>query len=232
MPESTPDKDQHDTIESPYRISWRRVLKIILPIFVLFFAIAYWFVGIYTPSKIEAPNTVPTPDFQESTSSAKPATGSAQKDESKEWSIFKNKKFPYQVKYPKGWHSSDAYCSGEDRSNSVLIDRSAEKIICDSSTNGLQVGEFSISTGPVHENFPNVIPECKATQQNIEVASVQAVKYYGPEKPCVYPYTLKGKTFIFFNYKDVGYKIEFVNKDSEGNYDTIYDQILSTFKLI
>ena len=80
MPESTPEKEQHDTIESPYRISWRRLLKIILPIFVLFFAIAYWFVGIYTPSKITESTPIPTPDFQESTLSAKPTTSSAEKD--------------------------------------------------------------------------------------------------------------------------------------------------------
>lgn len=72
MPESTPDKDQHDTIESPYRISWGRLLKIVTPVFILFLAIAYWFVGIYTPSKIVAPSTTTTPDLQQATPSAKP----------------------------------------------------------------------------------------------------------------------------------------------------------------
>ena len=47
--------------------------------------------GIYTPSKIEAPTTVPTPDFQESTPSAKPATNSAQKDETTNWSTLASK---------------------------------------------------------------------------------------------------------------------------------------------
>ena len=100
MPESTPEKEQHDTIESPYRISWRRLLKIILPIFVLFFAIAYWFVGIYTPSKILAPTTIPTPDFQESTLSAKPATGSAQQNETADWKTYNNTELGVSLKLP------------------------------------------------------------------------------------------------------------------------------------
>ena len=114
MPESTPEKEQHDTIESPYRISWRRLLKIILPIFVLFFAIAYWFVGIYTPSKVVAPTTIQIPDIQESTSSAKPATVSAKITRTADFTTFEDKKLGITFNYPSDWviilPNSDSGC--------------------------------------------------------------------------------------------------------------------------
>jgi len=133
MPESTPDKDQHDTIESPYRISWRRLLKIIIPIFVLFFAIAYWFVGIYTPSKIEAPTTVPTPDFQEATPSAKTATGSAQKDKIEGWKRYSNDKIGFSLKYPTSWVANT-----ECEETVVFFAPTQETLgICNSGTSGL-----------------------------------------------------------------------------------------------
>jgi len=107
MPESTPDKDQHNTIESPYRISWRRLLKIITPIFVLFLIIAFWFVGVYTPSKVVAPATIPIPETQESTPSAKPTTESAQKDETADWVTFQNEKMGISMKYPSDLEITD-----------------------------------------------------------------------------------------------------------------------------
>lgn len=46
----------HETIESPYRISWSRVGKFVLPPLILVLATSIWFVHFYIPSKIDPQN--------------------------------------------------------------------------------------------------------------------------------------------------------------------------------
>ncbi|MEX0616829.1 MAG: hypothetical protein WD231_03410 [Candidatus Woykebacteria bacterium] len=89
-------------VESPYRISWKRIGKFVIPILLLALAFAIWFMYFYIPPKLEPtdPQT-PTPDFEQATESAKPATGSAKKDETAGWEIIVSKKQGFSFKYPK-----------------------------------------------------------------------------------------------------------------------------------
>jgi len=46
----------HETIESPYRISWVRLGKFVLPPLILILAVAIWFVYFYIPANIDSQN--------------------------------------------------------------------------------------------------------------------------------------------------------------------------------
>ncbi len=69
MPTSTPADNIHETIESPYRISWVRVGKYVFPLLILVLIIASWFVYVYIPSNLEQ-DPVLIPDAKTATSSA------------------------------------------------------------------------------------------------------------------------------------------------------------------
>lgn len=60
-----------ETIESPYRISWARMGKFVLPPLILILATSIWFVYFYIPSKIDLQNqNTFTPETKVATSSA------------------------------------------------------------------------------------------------------------------------------------------------------------------
>ena len=46
----------HETIESPYRISWTRLGKFVIPPLLLILAVSFWFVYFYIPSNIDSQN--------------------------------------------------------------------------------------------------------------------------------------------------------------------------------
>ena len=61
----------HETIESPYRISWTRVCKYVLPPLILILGTFIWFVYFYIPSKIDLQNqNTFIPETKVATSSA------------------------------------------------------------------------------------------------------------------------------------------------------------------
>ena len=80
MPGPTVEEIHHETIESPYRLSWKRVGKVIIPLLLIVLAISYWFLYMYIPNKIALPDK-PTmiPTIKVATPSAKKATPSSKK---------------------------------------------------------------------------------------------------------------------------------------------------------
>ncbi len=79
MPQKGINEPIHEIIESPYRISWTRVGKIILPPLLLVLILSYWFVYIHIPSLIEpSKEPIKIPDIKTASPSAKPATPSTQ----------------------------------------------------------------------------------------------------------------------------------------------------------
>ena len=234
MPESTPEKEQHDTIESPYRISWRRLLKIILPIFVLFFAIAYWFVGIYTPSKIEAPTTIPTPDFQEATQSAKPTTSSAQKDETADWTEYTYNKFKISFKHPNGWYLK------ESEPSTLIVSQKKDLTLQDNPSISIGKANFykgryedaikykvstsvnSISgSGDEIIRFPNVV-----------VDSESAIVLYEPGKPL--PSNPSFRKTVYIKKGDSYYQL-WISGDTKQELEKqekIFNLLIPTFKFL
>lgn len=93
MPGATVEDIQHETIESPYRLAWTRVGKVVIPLLLIVLAASYWFIYIYIPAQIEpeSPKVVPT---------TKIATPSAKKDETAGWEVYKSKVYNYQIFYP------------------------------------------------------------------------------------------------------------------------------------
>ena len=98
-----PEEVKHEIVESPYRISWVRVGKFIIPLALIMLAAAYWFTFIYIPSKIEPPKETQLIPNTEATPSAKKATQSAKKDETVGWKTYTSKQGSYSIKYPVGW---------------------------------------------------------------------------------------------------------------------------------
>ena len=101
------EEPKHEIFESPYRISWIRVGKFVIPLALITLAAAYWFTFIYIPSKIEPPKETSVLPDTEATASAKPATQSAKKDEVENWKIYENKKMGFSLKYPNDWSVDD-----------------------------------------------------------------------------------------------------------------------------
>ena len=219
MPESS---NQPQTISDQKSLNWKNIIIGIIIGAILVGLV----VGIFLI--LQPKPTEPVPVItKKATPSATTATPSTKKDETADWKLYKNQENNFQIKIPEGWHLTDKYCDGTKR-NHVVLDRNP----LDPCTGLIQLpgaGELAVYVGNEFESV-EVLPECKKTQENIEVAGVKAVKYYGPEKPCVFPSF--STTKIFFNYKRSGYQIEFLNTDSKGSHDPIYDQILSTFKFL
>lgn len=220
MPEIT----QSNSLELPRKINWKNILIILVIVILLIGGgVGIWFL-------LNQPTTQPPTKTPTSTSSAKTATPSAQTDKTEDWKTYENDNFAYQIKIPLAWFISDTYCEGEKRSNQVFIYDRPLSDDCGVEAVAKLGAKIAIYVGPLHDKFPDIFPDCKETQDSIEIAGLTAIKYYSPEEPCTQPgfSTIK----IFFNYKENGYQIELLNKDFKGNYDPLYNQILSTFKFI
>src|SRR3989344_7188301 len=71
MPDTAPKEITHETIESPYRISWTRLGKIVIPLLLLVLTGALWFDYLYIPSKLKAQGqNIAIPDTSVATTSA------------------------------------------------------------------------------------------------------------------------------------------------------------------
>ncbi len=206
-------------------INWKRIL-IIAVIGAVVVGLGVLIFLLLQP-KEETTSTVTT---KKATPPAKVATPSTEKDETSDWKTYENDDFSYQINTPPTWFISDTYCKGEKRSNQVFIYDKSLSADCGLEAVAKLGAKIAIYVGPQLDKFPNIFPECKETQDTIEIAGLTAVKYYSPEEPCTKPGF--SNIMIFFNYMENGYKIELLNNDTKGNYDPIYDQILSTFKLL
>ncbi|OGY28895.1 MAG: hypothetical protein A3F35_02095 [Candidatus Woykebacteria bacterium RIFCSPHIGHO2_12_FULL_45_10] len=159
------------------------------------------------------------------------ATTSATKDETAGWKTYSNSKLGFSIKYPTGWYYNDAAkfstqnCElgpGIDE-NTVLLDRKDLK--CQGVGHfGLWPAEFVVYVSATKldpipgEEWVNTTIDGKQAIKNFKSAASE-----GPRCTC---------TIILVSYQGKDYRIEFSNKDLLGNYDSIYDTILSTFKFL
>ena len=83
MTDSTIEEVTQETIESPYRISWVRVGRFLIPLLILVLIISFWFLNVYIPSSLDQPKeSIFIPDTKVTTSSAKAVSTSATATES------------------------------------------------------------------------------------------------------------------------------------------------------
>ena len=117
MPElnvSGPQQPTAAVATTKNRINWKNILLgiIIGAILVGIIAITFWYFT--RPKESE---TSPVTTTKTSTSSAKPATTSAQKDETADWKVYKDKsftfKYPQDVKQEVGTHGNILLTSGD-----------------------------------------------------------------------------------------------------------------------
>ena len=162
-------------------------------------------------------------------------------DPTTDWMTYTNKKHGYLIRHPNDWlvyneekWESDnevSLCnpaaSGLMENSSILSRKDLGRCV------GFYVweswpGEFIINFNEERwSNFPYILGKEKG--EIIEISGITAVKYPFTEKSEL---PRKQATRIYINYSGKGYFIEFLQTDKEGNYDSVYDQILSTFKFL
>lgn len=234
MPDEGQKPQKVTVVYSPLRINWRNVLLGGI-IGLLIVAIGVFAFSYYTPNA----TPVPSVEIKKGTPSAKTATKSAtqstQKSETADWKTYTNKTIGFSIEYPSGWDYNDSTkfqtqsCEpGPDISVGLVLFGSKSLKCVGVGHSGLwdeKVG-LVVSSSARFEPLKQIAGE-KYT--GITIDGESAVKNFrsetseGPRCTC---------TRINVNHGDKGFEIEFVNKDLQGNYDSIYDTILSTFKFL
>ena len=214
-------------------VSWSKIILTVLVIVIVtaIIAGAYWYFVLSKPTgEVDtSPIKVSTPSDKKATSSATP---SAKKDETAGWKTYINKELGFSIKYPPNWSYNDAAKYESDNCEpgpgvpETIAIFAEQDLKCAGIAAGIG-GDFQVSVGSTEYKPLEQLPTQKFEYTVID--GERAAKTYktgnseGPWCNC---------TRIYFNHKGRGYTIEHINKDLQGNYDLIYDQILSTFKFL
>ena len=162
-----------------------------------------------------------------STSSAKPVASS---DETTNWQTYTFATLGFSLKLPPDWEHSEAWVTSETI-KSVLFGENLTDLEETAIIGALQEswpGNLRVTVDTENEYQPLEYLEGEKFT-SITLAGEKAAKNFritaseGPRCMC---------TRIYVNHVGKGYLIEFLNKDDLGNYDKIYDTILSTFKFL
>lgn len=160
-------------------------------------------------------------------------------DETANWPVYKNSTFGFQLKYPPNWlvheQPKDQYRALD---LSIIPNRgdTASSLQANPNVKFAGTGELNIEINTtIHdqsvlqkkgEDSPNLVG---FKYEPIIFMELQANKSY-----MLWTDTIpgEGSTNIRFNKKQYGWTINYPNTDFKGNHDSVYDQILSTFKFI
>lgn len=152
------------------------------------------------------------------------------------WKTYINEAYGYQISYPKNWYLNSPNQKGydplclENTQNQSIIEVSKEKLqSCGFIGEQLppEDAEFTIFVlNEEWQNFPDILGD---PDEIITIDGEMASKYFFTESSNL-PNVQAVR--IYFNYNGKGYLIFLKQSDLKGNYDPIYDQILSTFKFI
>lgn len=150
------------------------------------------------------------------------------------WQTYRNEEYGYQINYPKSWlvlspggGQFGEECSTNAASQPILILSQKELETCGFVGEQLPPEEAEITIA-VYDRFGslNVLGD---PDERLVIGSEPATKYFFTEKSEL-PDTQAAR--VYFNHKDKGFLIFLKQIDKKGNYDSILDQILSTFRFI
>lgn len=151
------------------------------------------------------------------------------------WKTYTNTKYGYEFKYPVNWQiaapSGEISGSGclENPGNVAIVEFSKAKLTeCGFLAEQLPPQEADITIWADNQEWEKLY-QLSQSYEEIILAGEKAIKYAFTEKselPNVQA------TRIYFNHKGRGYLIFLKQVDQKGNYDLIYNQILSTFKFL
>ena len=158
------------------------------------------------------------------------------------WKTYRNEELGFELAYPGEWFVYDQLkwekdnaqkkCSGiEDISKSVILSSKNLGKCVGFAGDTLLRGDLNVHIYDFLVSFdePSFFSGDPNSLQRIMIDGVEALKD---------PFTAdsalpRSKSVqIFFNYQGKVYSIEFRQSDLQGNYDPIFDKILSTFKFL
>ena len=231
--QQTPPKET--PVQTSHKINWFHiVIGVIAGVILVGMGL-----GVYllTQSKSEPTNEttkVSTPSAKQATPSVT-AIPSAEKDETADWNVHENKDLGFKIKYPNSWDYIDQTkfetqaCDPGPTVGKDLVLFGRENLKC------VGVAHFGLWDEKVEfvvystKKYNPLKPITGEIYTDLTIDGEKAVKNFltetsqGPRCTC---------TRIYVNHKDKGFMIEFVNKDLKGNYDPIYDTLLSTLKFL
>lgn len=170
-----------------------------------------------------------------------PMPTSSPVDETAKWKTYTNKEFNYEVKYPASWYAAGPYggqagydCLENPQGVTIIEFSKIELTDCGFAADQLPPAEADVTIWVLNKPFTtDEIPTKNAlgedVSKRITIAGEEATKIAFTEKaerPNIQA------TRIYFNHAGRGYLIFLKQTDKKGNYDPIFDQILSTFKFL
>lgn len=179
-----------------------------------------------TPTSIPTPSPTPLPT----------KTSVKEGDPTANWKTYKNAEFGLEVKYPISWYIfEDTY----PNTFILLFDNKpiSRKDISPHPWHNLWVqinnehhpNKVFTKTGTIKGDIIGGVEYDRLYILTIDFKGIPAIKSY-PESESFAGLEGGPSTGIYFNYLNYGWGIYYPNINYKGEYDPIYDQILSTFK--
>jgi len=181
------------------------------------------------PSELSAPS----PKIQRSSPAVSPSPSPTGADETANWELYTNQEFGYELKYPPNWNVLGPYggdyndlCTENPQNKPIIIFSIEKPEYCGFVGEFLPPGEanLTIVTGSKYETLEGIVSD---NYEKITLSGENAVKY---------PFTETSDlpnvqaTRIYLNHNSRGYLIFIKQIDKKGNYEPLFNQILSTFK--
>lgn len=228
---STPVQPQQPTpvsyvpsFQPPHKNPW---ILWILTILVIVFASTTGYLLIGSKSTQQP---VATPTIAVSSSPTLPPAGGPTAN----WVRYVDQDYNFEVKYPQGWkiHKYEDY---KQFSPLDLVFTPNEKDISLSNSSNPHIG-FTITVS-VKQYDNNALQKQGESNGGFSGSRSEPITFQG--LPANKSYTTftdtipgQGVSYIIFNQAQNGWRLGWPNTDFKGNHDSIYDQILSTFKFL
>ena len=157
----------------------------------------------------------------------------AQTLDTSDWQTYRSEEFGFEVKYPEGWFrytpdGSGACMPGSQDVKITILSRSSLQN-CGFVAEQLPPADADITVWAFENEWQDVNSILSGPKENVAIGGIHAIRYIfteESERP-----NIQASRF-YFNYNGKGYLIFVQQSDLQGNYDALYDQILSTFQFI